>query len=963
MKNNTFLQARLRKAARRLRLIGTARALVWGAVAAVVLLVFAIWLDLLWELSPTARIAFDWGAGAAAAMLFVALAYRTARTARPAALARRLDIAVNSSGEILTGWELDQALSTHHAPRDEHPKTNVSGSPRHSAERDEYGHSPLTAGLATMAAEHAESLARRAPLAKAVPAKPLGRALALLATLVVAIGLLAVAMPDLVKTEWNRFTSLADLPPYSPLRFTITPAGASVLYGEDLEISATVEGGAADHLELVLEGSAGQSSLPMFSETGGTWRAVLSKLTDPTAYFVRCYRARSDKYNIEIITVPRIETVRVLVVPPEYSGQPNYEGPVPDEGVKGLRGTKMTIWATSNRPLSGGKLLITRGRGASGKTEELAMQPTEPGGQEAFGQFEITADGKFEFQVKDADGQLSQQSFSGNVTLIKDQYPLVRILKPPPQSLATPTALLPVVLAAEDDCGISRLELFRSLNHSRPLPAAVKLPKPPLKLPHRRDEQIPLPLERYGLEPGDVLTFFARVEDNDPAGAKGMESPVVSVKIISQEEFEHMLRVRQGIEALASKYRQAQRRLEGLSKEVEGLRKKLEKAPANSRLAEETRNEVRRLQRLMRREAESLRKSAAYRLPFDIDDKLSPEIGKAAEMTEKMADELEKLQKQLDLLNGDLEQKLKKLAQQLGAGRNDYNASTMIPMELLEAVFPLLVDQQRFIVLAMRQEDLAQRMESLKGHDGEDDPALKTRMRDLEHEQGKIREELDALLGDIEDHATRLPEKPELQKLRETAMQFVKDVRGSGAAEALAGSEAALADFAGSRAYDKAKEAAEILNRFVKRCQGEGDMASECQGALIFQPKLCQCLGNSIAQLLAEMGMGGQSSGMGGMGRMGLYGNTAGMSGYGSGEFGEPRNGSDGRGEEQGANASGGNPDVFAPGEAAADGTATSASEAGVPLRYRRAVRQYFQRLSEELGERMPARETGARHQ
>ena len=63
-----------------------------------------------------------------------------------------------------------------------------------------------------------------------------------------------------------------------------------------------------------------------------------------------------------------------------------------------------------------------------------------------------------------------------------------------------------------------------------------------------------------------------------------------------------------------------------------------------------------------------------------------------------------------------------------------------------------------------------------------------------------------------------------MKKLRETALKFVKDVRGSGAAEALAGSEAALADFAGTRAYEKAKEAAEILNRFVKRCQGEGGM-------------------------------------------------------------------------------------------------------------------------------------------
>ena len=69
-------------------------------------------------------------------------------------------------------------------------------------------------------------------------------------------------------------------------------------------------------------------------------------------------------------------------------------------------------------------------------------------------------------------------------------------------------------------------------------------------------------------------------------------------------------------------------------------------------------------------------------------------------------------------------------------------ASAMEPMELLEVVFPLLVDQQRFVVLAMRQEDLAQRMAALKGHDGEDDPALKTRMRDLEHEQRQIRREL-----------------------------------------------------------------------------------------------------------------------------------------------------------------------------------------------------------------------------
>jgi hypothetical protein len=958
MKNNTRLQARLRQAGRRLVLIGSTGALFWGLALAVILLIVAAWLDLVWELSPAARTVLPWCAAAAGGLLLAIQTYRAVRSAGPAALARRLDRAVNSSGEILTGWELDRALTTHFDP--------------HVASRS------LTAGLVALAAEQAESIARRAPLAKAVPAKPLLRAAIVLAALAAAIGLLAWAMPGLVATEWDRFRQPnADVPPYSSLRFTVKPGTTNVLYGDDLEITATVDGGAVDHLELVLAGSGGESSLPMFSENSGTWRAVFSRLTEPAVYFVRSYRARSEKYNIEIITVPRIESVRVRVVPPEYAGQPSYEGPVPDDGVKGLRGARVSLWATSNRPLSGGSLVVTHVRGAKPaqtvSRAELTMRPSDPdsqgpGGQEAVGEFEIQDDGNFELRVIDSAGQASQQSLAGNVTLIKDQHPLVRIVRPPKESLATPTAVLPVVVSAEDDCGISRLELYRSLNSSRPLPAAVRLTG---KAPHHRDEEFRLRLAGYGLEAGDELTFFARVEDNDPAGAKGAESPVVKVKIITQEEFERMLQMRQGMETLASKFRQAQRRLEGLAKEVEGLRKKLEKAPPGSPVAEEARKELGRLQQLMRREADELRKSAQHHLPFDIDKNLSPEIEKAAEMTEQMAAELAKLEKLKGLSSGELEKKLAELAKKLQSERRDYASSPMAPIELLEAVFPLIVDQERFVLLVQRQEDLAQRMASLKGHDNEDDPALKTRMRDLEREQKNIRTELDSLLGDIEDHATRLPELPELQKLRETALKFVQDVRGSGADEALEASESALSDFAGSRAYEKAKEAADILNQFVARCQGDGDMCKECNGALKFQPKLSQCMGNSLQQMLAAMGLGasagaGNMPGSGaGSGMMGLYGEMPGMAGgSGSGDFGDPHAGAQGSGKEVGESPSGGgNPDAGVPGEADEDGTAAAASEAGVPLRYRKAVRQYFQRLSEELGDRVPAGKPGERRQ
>ena len=199
------------------------------------------------------------------------------------------------------------------------------------------------------------------------------------------------------------------------------------------------------------------------------------------------------------------------------------------------------------------------------------MNAVTTGGQEVAGQFEIKTSGKLELRVTDIENQESRDSFNTSITRLTDERPFIRILQPREASLATPTANLPVELSAEDDYGISRVQLFRSLNDSRPLPMDVRSPPKP---PRRLADKVFLPLSRYGLEPGDEIKLFARVEDNDPAGAKGTESTVVSVRIISQEEFERMVRVRQGLQVLMSKYNQARRRLESTAGEMDGLRKK-----------------------------------------------------------------------------------------------------------------------------------------------------------------------------------------------------------------------------------------------------------------------------------------------------------------------------------------------------------------------------------------------------
>ncbi len=914
------LRRQLRRVRRRLLNIGIAAAAVWGLAAATMFLLLGAWLDLLWEFSPQWRIATCWAAGAGGVLLAGAAAALTVRAAADAAVARALDRAGNGGGRILTGWEL--ALGRY----------GIRGT----------APAPTSVALASLAVADAAAAAAEVAPAKVAPLRPLGRSGAALGLLSALAGVLAVCLPGLAWTQWHRFLRpWDDVPPFSLSTFTIDPGNVKVPYGSELEIRATVVGAPVEQLELVLESAHGREPpLPMFPEASGVWRTVLAKVVEPAGYYVRAYRARSKKYRIDVATVPLIEAARLRIVPPEYANRAAYEGPIPHEGVSGLRGTSVQIFLRSNRPLRGGTLAL----GGPGKPAVFPMNLTEPGGQEVVGRFSIACNGKFECRVIDEAGQASQQSFSGNVVLLADERPLVRITEPRQMSLATPTAALPVTLSAEDDCGISRLQLFRSLNDSRSLPADLALP---LRPPRRLEQSVRLPLERYGLAPGDVIKLFGRVEDNDPDGAKGAESSMVTVRIISQEEFERMVRAKEGVQAMLSKYYAARRRMESAAAQVEGLRKKLQKLAPGEKLSEDTRQELRRLQRLIRREAGAIRKSAGHLTSYDLDKYLAPQLRMLVTLTDEMADALEKLQQDRDLINARLAGKLDELAKRLASGRRSFEQQAAEPLEYFEAVFPLLADQQRFVMLVLWQRDFAERLASLKGRDGQDNPALKARMRDLEEEQGQIRETLAKLLDDIQEHAERLPENPKLATLRRTAEKFVKDVRASGALQALVAAEGALAEFAPTRGHQKAKEAADILDKFVARCASMGSGA--CEG-LMFQPVLSSGMGNTLAQLSAQMGMGGNGM-MGGYGMVGLYGGPLDA-------LGNPGEGSDAEGGEDWAGRQGQphgeNPDEARPGELFAPGAATGASEGAVPVRYRRQVGQYFQRIAEETEDSGP---------
>jgi hypothetical protein len=870
-------------------------------------------------LPPGSRVAVAVAAPAAALVLLGAALWLARREVTPAALARRVDSAAAANGRVRAGVDLLLA-----------------------GEQS----SPLTAGLAALAVADADRIVAATPAARVVPFRPATRSLATLAVLLAVAGLAALCLPRVLQAEWLRFADpYGDHPPYSRVHYGVEPGAVRLPYGAALDVRVTTGDAPVEQLQLVMQSAEGngEESLPLFAERGGAWSGTVANVTAPFHYFVRSHAGRSARFRVDVVTVPRIEGVRFRITPPSYTNRAAYEGPLPQGGIAGLPGTEVRAWAKSNRPLSGGTLRPPAG-------QALAMDPAGADGFEAAGRFEIRAPGKLRLTVRDTDGQDSAEEFTTPVAVLTDEPPLVRLLEPPERSLATPTASVPVVIDAEDDYGLARVELYRSLNESRYLPLEVAVRT---RAPTHVRELVQLPLGGLGLGPGDEIKLFARAEDNDPAGRKGAETPVAVVRIISQSEFEQMARTQRGIDLLRTKYAEARRHAESAADEAERLRKKARQRPAENKAIEDDRDELRQFAARLRAEAEELQESARHPLGNDLDDALTNQLQRLSRRLEQEANALEALSRRQGLTSGQIAAALDALANTLDHEKQALGEGAVEPVELLAKVFPLLEDSARFVELYLRQRDLAARLKAVSDVEREKDPNRRVRLRERQAEQEHVRKALARLLDDIENHVTALPDDPAVEELRASAAKFVEEVRASGASEAMAEAEAGLAEFSGKRGYEGARTAVELLDAFV----GKGSLSEGMSGAgtafLRFHPMLTKALGRTVEQLLAAAGHSPQASEGGGRGassarnpfdNVGLYGTLPGLGQ--SAVAGPAGGGSPGAG---GRSRDG--PLLTEPvNSAAGKARPAGASEVTVPLPYRRRVAEYFQRVADDAG-------------
>ena len=246
----------------------------------------------------------------------------------------------------------------------------------------------------------------------------------------------------------------------------------------------------------------------------GRYSYVFDAVRHPMAYRVRAGRSLSSTYQVTLQYRPRVEELRVSVRWPDYAGGQTRELKPNVGDVTGLMSSTVELGLTASVPLSGGQIELperrTRRSDATGTPVPLEVGGDDP--RQASGRFRLTRSGTYAIRLTDTGGLSNLNPPRYTITAEPDQPPLAIVSVPGRDLILPANAALQLTLEAEDDIGLTRLEL--QARHGNQAWRALKEWRVGGDSARRWAARFPLPLAAFGLKVDDVLLYRVVAWDN-----------------------------------------------------------------------------------------------------------------------------------------------------------------------------------------------------------------------------------------------------------------------------------------------------------------------------------------------------------------------------------------------------------------------------------------------------------------
>ncbi|MHA6248591.1 coiled-coil domain-containing protein [Pontibacter sp. CAU 1760] len=543
--------------------------------------------------------------------------------------------------------------------------------------------------------------------------------------------------------------------PLAPFRFEVLNNPLQTFRGEDFELKVDITGKAIPN-EVFINYNGRRQKLN--ATANGTYTYTFKQLQKPVTFQLEGSGFMSDGYTVALLTRPNLRDFQMLVQYPAY-----------------LKRKPDVIQNTGNASVPEGSTITWEF--SANETDRIELSFEDPhqvlaaeNTEDNFSASKLFNDSRSYSINLHNRYSTNKEQISYEITTIADHNPQISVEQYQDTALYTYMVLGGDV---SDDHGLTRLDLvYRILNENNPQAnyKSVRLPLNPQQLSQTYYHQwntAPL-----NLKPGDKLEYFVQVWDNDALhGPKSARTRTFEMKIPDKRELQKSLDsnsqsvASQMSETLnkATKLQEELARSEEKMKTKRNLdwqdKKQLENLMAKKKQLEQDISSMKELfdqlnkKQNMLSEQDKQLAQKAQELQKLMDELLDPE-------TKKLYEELEKLLQQQQPNDTELQKLLSKLD----------NKERNLERELERALelFKQLQFEQKLDNLANKLEEMAQTQEQLAQkteQKQEDNQKLQEDQKELQEEFEEVKEQMQDLkeLNDKLENPTPMDEKQQQQ--------------------------------------------------------------------------------------------------------------------------------------------------------------------------------------------------------
>jgi hypothetical protein len=283
--------------------------------------------------------------------------------------------------------------------------------------------------------------------------------------------------------------------------------------GTPLQIEATVEGRGAKWLtaapSLVVSADGQQQAVGM-TPAGGRFQYTIDSIDRSFEYHVQAGSVSSRTHAVTALHPPRVTRIDLRYSYPAFTRlQPREE--VDGGDIYGPAGTAVRLLVHTDKAIASGSLALGDG----------SLVPLSPaGGTSVSADLVLARDDGYRVRLVDTDGLGSRGDVEYFIRIMSDRPPDVRITRPSSDEGITPLQEVVIAARADDDYGIASLDLVYTVSGREPR----SVPFANLSgTAVARTGSYTLEAEALGVQPGDVITYYARARDV-PRGRPSVET-------------------------------------------------------------------------------------------------------------------------------------------------------------------------------------------------------------------------------------------------------------------------------------------------------------------------------------------------------------------------------------------------------------------------------------------------------